>query len=42
MLFFKMSIKLETHEFDKIKIRISDLTGETLKVDYYEIETRVQ
>ena len=35
-------IKLGTHEFDKIKIRISDVTGETLKVDYSEIETRVQ
>ena len=35
-------IKLGTHEFDKIKIRISDVTGETLKVDYHEIETRVQ
>ena len=35
-------IKLGTHELDKIKIRISDVTGETLKVDYYEIEIRVQ
>ena len=36
-------IKLGTHEFDKIKIWISDVTGETLKPHYpYEIETRVQ
>ena len=35
-------IKLGTHEFDKIKIRISDVTGNLLKVDYSEIETRVQ
>ena len=35
-------VKLGTHEFDKIKIRISDVTGNLLKVDYAEIETRVQ
>ena len=35
-------IKLGTHEFDKIKIRISDVTGNLLNVDYAEIETRVQ
>ena len=35
-------IKLGTHEFDKIKIRISDVTGNLLKVDYPEIETRLQ
>ena len=35
-------IKLGTHEFDKIKIRISDVTGNLLKVKYPEIETRIQ
>ena len=35
-------IKLGTHEFDKIKIRISDVTGNLLKVKYPEIETRLQ
>ena len=35
-------IKLGTHEFDKIKIRISDVTGNLLKVDFPEIETRLQ
>ena len=35
-------IKLGTHEFGKIKIWISDVKGETVKVDYYEIEKIVQ
>ena len=35
-------IKLGTHEFDKIKIQISDVTGNLLQVDYREIERRVQ
>ena len=35
-------VKLGTHEFDKIKLRISDTTGNALKVDYPEIETRIQ
>ena len=35
-------IKLGTHEFDKIKIRISDVTGNLLKVKYPDIETRLQ
>ena len=35
-------VKLGTHEFDEIKIRISDVTGNLLNVDYSEIETRVQ
>ena len=33
---------LRTHEFERIKIRISDVTGGLLKVDYAEIETRLQ
>ena len=39
---YKRQVKLGTHEFDIIKIRISDVTGNLLKVDYPEIETRVQ
>ena len=35
-------VNLGTHEFDKIKIRICDVTGNLLKVDYPEIETRLQ
>ena len=35
-------VNLGTHEFDKIKIRICDVTGNLLKVDYPEIETRIQ
>ena len=35
-------IKLGTHEFDKIKIRISDVTGNLLKVKYPDIETTLQ
>ena len=35
-------VKLGTQEFDKIKLRISDTTGNALKIDYPEIETRIQ
>ena len=35
-------VNLGTHEFDKQKIRICDVTGNLLKVDYPEIETRLQ
>ena len=35
-------VNLGTHEFDKIKIWICDVTGNLLKVDYPEIETRLQ
>ena len=35
-------VNLGTHEFDKITFRISDVTGNVLKVDYPEIETRIQ
>ena len=35
-------VNLGTHEFDKMKIRICDVTGNLLKVDYPEIETRLQ
>ena len=35
-------IKLGAHEFDKIKIRISDVTGNLLKVKYADIETTLQ
>ena len=33
---------LRTHEFERRTIRISDVTGDVLKVDYAEIETRLQ
>ena len=35
-------VDLRTHEFERITIRLSDVTGELLKVDYKEIETRLQ
>ena len=35
-------VDLKTHEFERIKLRISDVTGGLLKVDYGEIETRIQ
>ena len=35
-------VDLRTHEFERIKIRISDVTGNLLSVDYPEIETRLQ
>ena len=35
-------INLRTHEFERLTIRISDVTGNLLKVDYSEIETRLQ
>ena len=35
-------VNLGTHEFEKIKIRICDVTGNLLKADYPEIETRIQ
>ena len=33
-------IDLRTHEFERIKIRLSDVTGGILKVDYNEKATR--
>ena len=35
-------VNLRTHEFERITVRISDVTGEALKIDYREIESRVQ
>ena len=35
-------IDLRTHEFERITIRLSDVTGNILKVDYNEIATRLQ
>jgi hypothetical protein len=35
-------VNLRTHEFERITVRISDVTGEALKIDYKEIESRVQ
>ena len=35
-------VNLGIHEFDKITFRISNVTGNLLKVDYPEIETRIQ
>ena len=35
-------VNLGTHEFEKIKIRICDVTGKLLKADHPEIETRIQ
>ena len=35
-------VDLRNHEFERITIRISDVTGDVLKVDYAEIETRLQ
>ena len=35
-------VDLRTREFERIKLRISDVTGGLLKVDYGEIETRIQ
>ena len=35
-------VDLRTREFERIKLRISDVTGGLMKVDYGEIETRVQ
>ena len=35
-------VDLKTHEFERIKLRISDVTGGLLKVDYGEIETCIQ
>ena len=35
-------VDLRIHEFERIKIRISDVTGGLLKVGYAEIETRLQ
>ena len=35
-------VNLGTHEFEKIKIRISDVTENLLNVDYPKIETRIQ
>ena len=35
-------VNLGTHEFEKIKIRICDVTGKLLKADYPEIGTRIQ
>ena len=34
-------VNLRTHEFERITIRISVVTGDVLKVDYAEIETRL-
>ena len=34
-------VNLGTHEFEKIKIRICDVTGNLLNVDYSDIETRI-
>ena len=35
-------VDLKTHEFERITLRIGDVTGGLLKVDYAEIETRLQ
>ena len=35
-------VDLKTPEFERIKLRISDILGGLLKVDYAEIQTRVQ
>ena len=35
-------VDLRTHEFERITIRMSDVTGDVLNVDYAEIETRLQ
>ena len=35
-------IDLRTHEFERITIRLSDVTGNILKVDYNEIAARLQ
>ena len=35
-------VDLRIREFGRIEIRISDVTGGLLKVDYGEIETRIQ
>ena len=35
-------VDLKTREFERIKLRISDVSGGLLKVDYPEIETRIQ
>ena len=35
-------IDLRTHEFERITIRLGDVTGNILKVDYNEIATRLQ
>ena len=35
-------VVLKTHEFERITFRIGDVSGGLLKVDYAEIETRLQ
>ena len=35
-------VDLETHEFGRITLRIGDVTGGLLIVDYAEYETRLQ
>ena len=35
-------VDLKTHEFERITFRIGDVSGGLLKVDYAEIETRLQ
>ena len=35
-------VNLKIHEFGKTRIRIYDVTGNLLNVDYPEIETRIQ
>ena len=35
-------VDLKTHKFERITLRIGDVTGGLLKVDYAEIETRLQ
>ena len=34
-------VDIRTHEFERIKIRMSDVTGGLLNVDYAEIEIRL-